>query len=137
MSDLIVSKPFLRGNKRFRRNDPAPTDLDKPTLAEYLRLGMLAPSENKPAAPARQPGRAEPKRRETPGPRTTKPAGAVAGGAAGDAALPGGQPLVGNAVDGSAAAADSALPGEQPPADSAVDGSGASGAGAADTPDKG
>lgn len=65
MSELIVSKPFLRGAKRFRRGEPAPTDLDKPTLHEYLRLGLVAP-----------------KKANTPAPGTTKPATQPGGGAA-------------------------------------------------------
>lgn len=66
MTTYIVGKPFLRGTKRYRRGDAAPEGLDKPTEAEYLRLGLIAPSETKPAAP----------RNRTPAaPKQTKPAG--------------------------------------------------------------
>lgn len=126
MSDLIVSKPFLRGSKRFRRNDPAPTDLDKPTLNEYLRLGLLVRAENKPVGPVRRQDRAEPKRRETPGPRTTKPAGPADGGAAAaaasnsapaaDAPANGDLAAAGSAVVDPAAAASAAPPADGDPA---------------------
>lgn len=133
MSDLIVSKPFLRGSKRFRRNEPAPTDLDKPTLNEYLRLGLLAPAENKPAGLVRRQDRAEPKRRETPGPRTTKPAGPADGGAAAaaasnsatvaDAPANGDLAAAGRAVVDAAADASAASPANGDPA-AAGDGAG-------------
>lgn len=60
MTTYIVGKPFLRGTKRYRRGEDAPDGLDKATEAEYLRLGLIAPSETKPAVPrTRKP--AEPK----------------------------------------------------------------------------
>lgn len=82
MSDLIVSKPFLRGSKRYRRGEPAPTDLDKVTKDEYLRLGLLgrkrltaeslAPSATKPAGPTQTTAPSTSRKRESAKPKETK-----------------------------------------------------------------
>lgn len=82
MSDLIVSKPFLRGSKRYRRGEPAPADLDKVTQDEYLRLGLLgqkrltaeslAPSTTKPAGPTQTTGPSTSRKRESAKPKETK-----------------------------------------------------------------
>lgn len=82
MSDLIVSKPFLRGSKRYRRGEPAPTDLDKVTQDEYLRLGLvgknritaaaLAPSTTKPAGPSQTSVPSSGRKRESARPKDVK-----------------------------------------------------------------
>ena len=82
MSDLIVSKPFLRGSKRYRRGEPAPTDLDKVTQDEYLRLGLLgkkritaaalAPSTTKPTGPTQTTAPSTGRKRESAKPKEGK-----------------------------------------------------------------
>lgn len=53
MSDFIVTKPFLRGSVRLRRGESLPAGVDGPTLADYRRLGMVAPAETKPGSAGR------------------------------------------------------------------------------------
>lgn len=82
MSDLIVTKPFLRGSKRYRRGEAAPTDLDKVTQDEYLRLGLLgknsltaatlAPSTTKPAGPSQTLAPSSGRKREAAKPKDVK-----------------------------------------------------------------
>ncbi len=82
MSDLIVTKPFLRGSKRYRRGEAAPTDLDKVTQDDYLRLGLLgrkritsaalAPSNTNPAGPAQTTVPSTGRKRESAKPRDVK-----------------------------------------------------------------
>lgn len=69
MSELIVSKPFLRGTQRFRRGEPVPTNLDKPTLNEYLRLGLIGPKKPSTPAPGNTKPATQPGGGATPGPR--------------------------------------------------------------------
>lgn len=82
MSDLIVSKPFLRGSRRYRRGEAAPTDLDKVAQDEYLRLGLLgkrpitaaalAPSTTKPAGPSQTSVPSSGRKRESARPKDVK-----------------------------------------------------------------
>lgn len=113
MSDLIVSKPFLRGSKRYRRGEPAPTDLDKVTQDEYMRLGLLgrnrlttaasAPSNTKPAGPTQTTAPSSGRKRESAKPKDVKAttaanapgtgaASTASAGAASDACVPASQP---------------------------------------------
>lgn len=113
MSDLIVSKPFLRGSKRYRRGEPAPTDLDKVTQDDYLRLGLLgkrpstaaalAPSTTKPAGPTQTTAPSTGRKRESAKPKDVKSTTAANAPAA-DAAI---TASAGTATDAGAAASQS------------------------------
>lgn len=74
---MEAAKTFERNGQRYRPGDPLPDDLDAVTRAHYLRYGMIrergtpAPSEHKPAGPARSPRTPKPKQAETPAPNQT------------------------------------------------------------------
>ncbi|MDR0215622.1 MAG: hypothetical protein LBJ15_16700 [Comamonas sp.] len=109
MTDFIVTKPFLRGGTRLRRGDPLPSGVDGPTLADYRRLGMIAPVQTKPASLARSPRQprdrlAEPKPAASAETKSDLPADAQhaeaqkvgdAPAQSADDAAPGGQPAAG------------------------------------------
>lgn len=74
---MQAAKTFERNGVRYRPGDALPSDLDATTKAHYLRHGMIreggapAPTQTKPAAPARRPRPPGPKQAETPGPTQT------------------------------------------------------------------
>lgn len=118
MSDLIVSKPFLRGSKRYRRGESAPPDLDKVTLDEYKRLGLLAlkppaaaspaPTTTKPAGPAQTTAPSTGRKRESAKPKEVKAAPPIPAGDAASTATSDGTAAPGQGGEAGAPAVDAA-----------------------------